>query len=271
MSKEPHELFKFMKAMSVDMAMEYDRIRQRAAEDPGTAGDEGEESWAELLRNWLPSTYHVVTKGRILFEDNTASPQVDILVLTPNYPLHLQNKKMYFAGGVVAAFECKLTLKKKHFTELFETSQSIKSKFESEGGNPYEDFNAPIIYGLLAQSHSWSKKKPVADQVFSIFEKFHDPKKGLKINDARYYPDIICVSDTVTYCFTKRFTIREDLDEGDEELLDDVGSDHVLSLSYDAFWSDSEDSWLDGTVHGTLLSFLLKKIAYHDESVRNIS
>jgi len=30
---------------------EYNRIRKRAYEDPGTAGDQGEENWAELLRS----------------------------------------------------------------------------------------------------------------------------------------------------------------------------------------------------------------------------
>jgi hypothetical protein len=35
------------------MAEEYDRIQKRATEDPGTAGDQGEENWATLLRNWL--------------------------------------------------------------------------------------------------------------------------------------------------------------------------------------------------------------------------
>ena len=75
------------------MAAEYARITARSREDPGTAGDEGEENWAELLRDWLPSTYHVKTKGRILSEVGLSSPQVDVLVLSPAYPPALLNRK----------------------------------------------------------------------------------------------------------------------------------------------------------------------------------
>ena len=87
------------------MESEYQRIRSRALEDPGTAGDQGEENWAELLRDWLPPTYKVVTKGRILSADGRASPQVDVLVLKDVYPDKLLNKKLYLAAGVAAVFE----------------------------------------------------------------------------------------------------------------------------------------------------------------------
>ena len=42
-----HDLHDFMQQLSDEMAAEYDRIQKRAAEDPGTAGDQGEENWAE--------------------------------------------------------------------------------------------------------------------------------------------------------------------------------------------------------------------------------
>ena len=38
-----HELFDFMGQVTREMSDEYERIRRRALEDPGTAGDEGEE------------------------------------------------------------------------------------------------------------------------------------------------------------------------------------------------------------------------------------
>ena len=51
MSQEKtHDLHDFMQQLSVEMAGEYNRIQRRATEDPGTAGDQGEENWAELLR-----------------------------------------------------------------------------------------------------------------------------------------------------------------------------------------------------------------------------
>lgn len=78
-----HDLYDYMQEVTSKMDAEYKRIRRNARNDPRTAGDEGEENWAELLRDWLPPNYHVVTKGQILSLDGSLSPQVDILVLHP--------------------------------------------------------------------------------------------------------------------------------------------------------------------------------------------
>ena len=83
---DSHDLDDFMLAAADEMASEYESFQKRVKEDPGTAGDQGEENWATLLREWLPSTYHVVTKGRILSHQGVASPQIDVLVLHSTYP-----------------------------------------------------------------------------------------------------------------------------------------------------------------------------------------
>jgi Domain of unknown function (DUF6602) len=101
----PHDLVQLIREATTEMAAEYRRIRMRTLEDPGTAGDQGEENWADLLRNWLPASFNVVTKGRIIFSDGSTSGQVDVLVLSPSYPKGLLNKKLYLAAGVLAAFE----------------------------------------------------------------------------------------------------------------------------------------------------------------------
>src|SRR5437762_4573040 len=106
-----HDIHNFVQRSQRELQDEYLRIQKRATEDPGTAGDQGEENWATLLRSWLPHTYHVVTRGRIVGHEGAASPQVDVLVLQPAYPPQLLDKKLYLAGGVAAAFECKVTLK----------------------------------------------------------------------------------------------------------------------------------------------------------------
>src|SRR5262245_8713574 len=49
-----HELEAFLEQDQVEIAAEYKRIYRRSTEDPGTAGDQGEENWADLLRQWLP-------------------------------------------------------------------------------------------------------------------------------------------------------------------------------------------------------------------------
>jgi len=120
-----HDLFLLMDEATAAMAAKYERIRARSKEDPGTAGDQGEEDWARLLRDWLPSTYRVVTKGRVLFANGDATPQVDVLVLAPSYPEGLLDTKMYLAAGVVAAFECKTTLRPRHLTRAVRTGARL--------------------------------------------------------------------------------------------------------------------------------------------------
>jgi hypothetical protein len=76
-----HDLHSYMHQLSAKMDAEYARIRKSARADPGTAGDEGEENWAQLLRDWLPSNYHVVTQGQLMDDQGRLSGQVDIIVL----------------------------------------------------------------------------------------------------------------------------------------------------------------------------------------------
>ncbi len=152
---ERHDFFKLLADVNETLASDYKRIRRRSSEDPGTAGDQAEEDWAEIFRNWLPATYPVITKGRILFEDGSSSPQVDVLVLKPSYPLALRHEKYIFAGGVVAAFECKLTLRKEHVAKAFRVAAEIKRKARRLTGTPYDELNSHPIFGLLAHSHAF--------------------------------------------------------------------------------------------------------------------
>ena len=119
-----HDLHDHMRQLKQEMAAEYDRIQKHASEDPGTAGDQGEENWAKLLREWLPRTYEVVTKGRIISTGGRTSPQIDVLELKGAYPRRLLTNKLYLAAGVVAAFECKTTLRSAHITEAVRTSKA---------------------------------------------------------------------------------------------------------------------------------------------------
>ena len=119
-------------------------------EDPGTAGDEGEETWRQLLADWLPPELAVVTKGRIIGHNGVGSPQVDVIVLRPGYPVSLRSKKVYLAGGVLAAFECKLTLRPGHVNKAAETSRAIRALALPREGTPYEELRSPIAFGVLA-------------------------------------------------------------------------------------------------------------------------
>ncbi len=198
--EKSHDLHDFMRQLSDEMAAEYDRIQKRAAEDPGTAGDQGEKNWVELLRDWLPRTYQVVTKGRIISQDGRTSPQVDVLVLKDVYPKKLLNKKLYLAAGVAAAFECKTTLKAAHIAEAVQTCVEIKNLYPVREGSPYKELHAPIVYGLLAHSHSW--KGPNSTPEENILQNLRGSDR-LIVPHPRLSLDMLCVADLGAWILMK--------------------------------------------------------------------
>lgn len=153
-----HDLTDFIGRSADQLAAEYRRIRARAREDPGTAGDEGEENWRELLEDWLPSDLTVTTKGRIIGANGERSRQLDVVVLRPGYPKALINRKVYLAGGVLAAFECKLTLKPAHVARAAENARLIRRLSADRVGTPYAESHASIIVGILAHSAEFGRE-----------------------------------------------------------------------------------------------------------------
>ncbi|TDC17909.1 hypothetical protein E1265_25840 [Streptomyces sp. 8K308] len=201
-----HGLEDFLHSTANRLAEDYARIRKRN-DDPGTSGDEGEANWARLvLQKWLPAGYHVVTKGRILSSGRVRdgqqippeiSPQIDVLVLSPFYPRALveDEVKVYLADAVVAAFECKNTLKTRHLIEAAATAAVVRRLTAPRSGTPYlELFGAPI-YGVLAHSHTWQGEG--SDPVGNI------EKALVKGMNAVAYPrellDVVCVADLATW------------------------------------------------------------------------
>ena len=196
----PHELHDFVAASQRRMHEAYNRIQKRATEDPGTAGDQAEENWAELLREWLPPYFKVVTKGRILAPSGFASSQVDVLVLMPSYPVGLLSQKLYMAAGVAAAFECKTTLKADHIRSAMQTSAEIQRAMPKRDGSPYKEVNSPLVFGLLAHSHSWKghNSKPLENVGKTLFE------SDLEfVKHPREAMDVVCVADLGTWSLTK--------------------------------------------------------------------
>ncbi len=265
-----HDLTDFMKSATRQMAEEYDRIQKRAAEDPGTAGDQGEENWATLLRNWLPHTFHIVTKGRILSYKGIASPQIDILVLQPEYPIHLLDKKLYLAGGVVAAFECKVTLKAHHIAEFTKNSKEIKEHLFEEIGTPFKELQSKIIYGLLAHSHSWKGNN--STPVDNISQHLYNAN-STHITHPKQMPDLICVADLAFWDAFKS--------------VDSIGTPYTTSPGYFAirrheyhaftwyfcfaYFFENKIANESITPIGTMISTLFRKMSWQYPSMQTLS
>ena len=261
MSEEKtHDLHDFMRQLKDKMAANYDHIQKRASEDPGTAGDQGEENWRDLLSGWLPRTYEVVTKGRIIGQDGHISPQVDVLVLKSIYPKQLidEGQKIYLAAGVAAAFECKTTLKAEHIEKAVKTCVKIKNLYPERKGTPYKKLYAPIVYGLLAHSHSW--KDPNSTPEDNIERKLRE-SDYLHVSHPRLGLDLLCVADLATWALSKSTSSFPKLDGPDIGAITTYfGHTHYYNSKSEHF-----------NPIGTLISRLSLHLAWEDPSLRDLA
>ena len=261
MSQEKtHDLHDFMRQLQYKMAANYNQIQKRVSDDPGTAGDQGEENWRELLSGWLPRTYEVVTKGRIIGQDGRTSPQVDVLVLKSIYPKQLieEGQKMYLAAGVAAAFECKTTLKAEHIEKAVETCVKIKDLYPTRTGTPYKELHAPIVYGLLAHSHSWKGANSTPERNIehklrkSDYSHVLHPRLGL---------DLLCVADLGTWSLSRSpHTVPQIHGPNVGAITAYVGHTHYRNRNSKHF-----------NPIGTLISRLSLRLAWEDPSLRDLA
>ncbi len=261
--EKTHDLYDFMHQKTAWIAAEYKRIQKRVKDDPGTAGDQAEENWAKLLRDWLPPTYEVVTKGQIIGQDGKPSPQIDVLVLNKNmYPKQLidDNQKAYLAAGVAAAFECKLTLEARHIKKAMKNCIKIKDLYSVREGTPYKELHTPIAYGLLAHSHSWQSENSTPEN--NIDQKLHEADAS-RVSHPRQTLDLLCVADFGTWVSGK-FTFIGQPTPAQNKLVgvsQSIYARHTPShqAQYEHFKSI-----------GTLISFLTRRLAWEDPTLRNL-
>jgi hypothetical protein len=283
-SNAKHDFFDFMKSIKDGMAQEYERIQKRTREDPGTAGDQAEENWASMLRSWLPANYPIVTKGRIIGQDDNISPQVDVIVLHPSYPLALRDKKVYFAGGVVAAFECKLTLRGEHLKKAINNSMIIKNLVPSREGNIYDELHQPIIYGLLAHSHTIktvgvTPASGIQKRLHSCIEELFNTimAESPDLIHPRFLIDVICIANTATITLTKRILIgptahetREEYEQRIESFPDSpIGG--VVTTYIAQLETDEETYNSRGDLLGALIATLTDRLAFEDASLQSLA
>lgn len=273
MKNDSSDLSDYLKAVSQQLGDEYLRIQKRSKEDPGTAGDQGEENWSTLFKNWLPPIFQIVTKGRILGHSGEASPQVDLLILQPEYPKHLLDKKLYLAGGVLAAFECKVNLRSKDIDRFVENSVKIKSLTEIRVGTPFKELQTPIVYGLLAHSHDWKKQKSnPCDNIENNLRKSLEKR----ISHPIQMPDLICVADLGVWSLSKIVFINsqklsEQIPNFRMKFENEFGKVGVAATSYISYSHSIKDQIGDFIPVGAAISLLLHKLSWMYPNLRTIS
>jgi hypothetical protein len=257
----PHALSTFLQQDLDELASEYTRIYERTIEDPGTAGDEGEENWASLLQEWLPNGYTVVTKGRIIGVTGEASQQIDVLVLNPAYPTRLLRKKLYLANGVAAAFECKTTLKRSHLRKAAETAATVQRLAGRRAGSPYRELRGSPVYGILAHSHAWQRQgsKPRENIQRALWD--------INIGAAHPVdlPDLICVADIG--CWKLAMHTHSDATSNAEGQLGESGV--KVQTTY-LSWHESSGQPPPNPVAAAVTT-LLGRLGWEDVSIRPLA
>jgi len=181
------------------------------------------------------------------------------LVLHPAYPRILLDKKLYLAGGVAAAFECKTTLKAEHIKNTVKTSAEIRKNLPKQLGTPYKELNSSIIYGLLAHSHSWKNKnsKPIENVEKALWEADYE-----YIDHPIQCLDFISVSDLATWQSHKTTYISPKLPFYKGEIEKKFGKDGYATSSYVCASINSERQKEYFSPIGVLLSGLFSKLAW---------
>lgn len=267
-----HELATFLKQDLAEMRSEYERIRSRTAEDPGTAGDEGEEVWAELLRKWIPGSYQIRTKGRILGAGGAAGPQVDVIVLRPSYPERLLEKKLYLAGGVAAVFECKNTLRAGHIAGASRRAAEVNALASARRSTPFSEMVPDILFGLLAHSHSWTTT--TSDPRGNI-----DAALSKAIANVQSFSDplsLVCVADLATWTMMRcpydgPGLLSPELWQMVQQSrgLPDEGAAWVAYMRYVTGLGETDAP--PPNPIAAMIAFLLGRLAYDDPPIRPLS
>ena len=272
MTEPDHELKTFLAQDLAQMASEYERIYKRSTEDPGTAGDEGEEVWAALLRNWLPDNYEIRTKGRILDPQGNAGPQVDIVVLRPGYPKRLLDKKLYLAAGVAAVFESKNTLTSAHIEKTWANVAAVNALADQyEAPSPRQAIVPNIYYGLLAHGHSWNASG--SDPVGVIVKKLQELlDKTPLMRDAL---SIVCVGnlaswDVLRMTYDGPGLMPPEAWEARKSRLGVTSDDPLCALYYMAA-STRDDEYIPSNPLGVLITSIVDRLSLTDSNLGLLS
>lgn len=259
-----HDLHFFMNQLSKKMKLEYERIRQHSSQDPGTAGDEGESDWAELLQGWLPPHYKVVTKGQLIDINGALSPQVDIIVLKPNYPPFLYDKKKYLLSGVLAVFECKLRLRKNDINKFFKNSLHIKSMSRKRIGTAYKELFSQPLYGLLCHTSDWTNPIEIVNNHIREADKKY-------ITHPRETPDIICIADAAVWTTSKspnNAWYSDEAREDSEGNIIGVPSTAYMCNSESSFFGEKQENF---NAIGFLFTALYLKLSLEDKAFTDMA
>lgn len=195
-----------------------------------------------------------------------------MLVLSPAYPKHLLDKKLYLAGGVEAAFECKTTLKAQHIAASLTNASEIRAHLPERKGTPYRELYSPIVYGLLAHSHSWksANSTPVQNVTSNL-------QSGdlMHTKHPREMLDLVCIADLAVWgasklTFTGPSQYRDDPQIWEEVMKPIYGEHGCATTAYICSSPFTENQAEHFTPVGNMLSNLWSLLAREHHDMRKL-
>lgn len=258
--RAPHDIALVLATEAQAFVDAYTRAARWVRHDAGTAGDQGEENWASLLRRWLPASAPVVTKGRLVGADGALSPQIDVIVLDPAYPPALLDQKLYLADGVLAAFECKRTARK-HLVRRFVTNATqFDDLAHPRSGSPVRELLRPFLYGLLAHTSESVTAQDVDHILQEQFEKCDHPSQLV---------DLVCIADLGCWTsFRSTWLGPETFGDGWEKIRGAYGGQTCVGAGFMVNTEDSERQREGWTTVGDLVAFLMRYWTLRDPGSR---
>jgi hypothetical protein len=154
MPDHPH--LRWMRETADQIQKDYERLHDVAANDPQRAGHGGESTWKELLTNWLPPSYEVVTRRYIVPEDGEDTFETDLVVISPGYPQKLREREEIMAGGVAAAFCVRLTVDAGGINDAIDRATRLRRGLKPRHGSARAEMLGAFPVGLLAHAHIWT-------------------------------------------------------------------------------------------------------------------
>jgi hypothetical protein len=192
MSSPKHHAW--FEAVQREIAEQYDELRLQAKTDIQRSGHGGEGTWKELLNRWLPDGYEAGVRKYILPEHGPDDDgfETDLIIYNPRYPRHLRDKHEVLAGGVAAAFSCKLTLDSAGIQDAVNRAIQLRRQLKPRTNSIRAELLGAFPVGLLAHSHSWKKEGSTPHENID---------RNLLTEDLRHvaHPretiDLVCVAD----------------------------------------------------------------------------
>ncbi|MFC9472262.1 DUF6602 domain-containing protein [Nocardia sp. NPDC056952] len=266
-----HEHHEWLADVAAQMSREYEKAHAMATTPSGVqqSGHKGEAAWVDALQSWLPPRYEIGKRKYLLLEDDSfgvvKSAETDIVVFQPSYPERLRERAEVLVSGVIAAFSVKLSLDRKGIAEAVNEAALVRRATKVRSESVKDELLPPLLYGILAHSHSWKQPKSSPNEnVRTALEQFDlqsvkSPREGL---------DLVCVADLNCWSRTSAILTRSNLGP---ELLKSHPDGGVLSGFVDPFSSETDESPTSISPIAVFITLLLGKLSYYDTSVRPIA